>query len=76
MDLLASAGLASVALVEERLDLDFDEWFDRGTTGRTKEDVRQVLLAGTARGFAPAPRPDGGVTIRIMRAVVRGVRTG
>jgi SAM-dependent methyltransferase len=74
VDLFARAGLANVRLVEEPLDLDFDEWFDRGTPGVPKDQVRRLLLAGTARGFAPVPRPDGGVTIRAVRALVRGER--
>jgi SAM-dependent methyltransferase len=74
VDLFARAGLGAVRLVEEPLELDFDEWFDRGTPRATKEDVRRALLAGTARGFEPVPRPDGGVTLRLVRALVRGER--
>ena len=33
-DLLASAGLVEIRLVEEAFTLDFDEWFDRGTPAR------------------------------------------
>lgn len=73
-DLFARAGLAAVRLVEEPLELDFDEWFDRGTPRAPKEDVRRALLAGRARGFDPVRRPDGGITIRAVRALVRGVR--
>lgn len=73
-DAFARAGLAEVRLVEEALELDFDEWFDRGTPGAPKEEVRRQLLAGAARGFEPEPRPDGHVAIRVVRALVRGVR--
>jgi len=73
-DLLARAGLAGVSLLEEPATLDFDEWFDRGTPGRAKEEVRRMLLSGTSRAFEPAPRLDGGVTIRCVRALVRGVK--
>ena len=72
VDLLAGAGLGGVRLVEEALDLDFDEWFDRGTPRAPKEEVRRALLAGRARGFEPVPRADGGITIRAVRALVRG----
>jgi 2-polyprenyl-3-methyl-5-hydroxy-6-metoxy-1,4-benzoquinol methylase len=71
-DAFARAGLVNVRLVEEALDLDFDEWFDRGTPREPKEEVRRALLAGRARGFAPEPRPDGGITIHAVRALVRG----
>jgi SAM-dependent methyltransferase len=71
-DAFARAGLVNVRLVEEPLDLDFDEWFDRGTPRAPKAEVRRMLLAGRARGFDPTPRPDGGITIRAVRALVRG----
>ncbi len=74
VDLLGRAGLANVRLVEEDLELDFDEWFDRGTPRAPKDEVRRRLLAGRARGFEPVPRPDGGITIRLVRALVRGER--
>jgi 2-polyprenyl-3-methyl-5-hydroxy-6-metoxy-1,4-benzoquinol methylase len=73
-DAFAAAGLADVSLVEEPVTLDFDEWFDRGTPGRAKEEVRAALLSGRARGFEPVPRRDGGITIRVVRALVRGVK--
>jgi SAM-dependent methyltransferase len=72
VDALARVGLADISLVEEPSELDFDEWFDRGASSLPKEDVRGRLLAGRARGFVPVPRPDGGVTIRNLRALVRG----
>ena len=74
LDAFARAGLGTLRLAEEPLDLDFDEWFDRGTPRATKDEVRRMLLAGRARGFEPVPRPDGGVTIRAVRALVRGER--
>jgi SAM-dependent methyltransferase len=73
-DLLARAGLESIALVEERFELDFDEWFDRGTPGRAKDEVRAVVLTGRARGYEPSQRHDGGITVRCFRASVRGVK--
>jgi SAM-dependent methyltransferase len=74
VDLLAGAGLVDVRLAEEHLVLDYDEWFDRGTPVAPKEAVRARLLAGTARGFEPSARPDGGVDIRVTRTIVRGVK--
>lgn len=75
-DLLARAGLAGISLAEEPAQLDFDEWFDRGTPRLDKAEVRRMLLSGTARGFEPDPRPDGRVAIRVVRALVRGVKPG
>jgi SAM-dependent methyltransferase len=74
VDVFGRAGLSGVTLVEEPLDLDFDEWFDRGTPQAPKEEVRRMLLAGTARGFEPTAGPDGKVAIRLVRALVRGVK--
>ena len=73
-DAFARAGLVEVRLVEEPFELDFDEWFDRGTPSQPKAAVREELLRGRARGFDPLPRPDGGITLRCVRALVRGVR--
>ena len=44
VDLFAAAGLSEIRLSEEAYDLDFDEWFDRGTPDETKENVRAALL--------------------------------
>lgn len=74
LDAFARAGLARLQIAEEPLAFDFDEWFDRGTPRAPKDEVRRMLLAGRARGFDPAPRPDGGITIRAVRALVRGER--
>jgi SAM-dependent methyltransferase len=74
LELLARADLERLTFEEEAFDLDFDEWFDRGTPALPKEEVRRLLLAGRARGLAPVPRPDGGVTMRCWRALARGVR--
>ncbi len=74
VDALGSAGLTRVQLVEEELELDFDEWFDRGTPALPKAEVRAKLLAGRSRGFDPLPRADKGITIRCVRALVRGVK--
>jgi hypothetical protein len=73
-DALGRAGLTRVQLVEEELELDFDEWFDRGTPALPKAEVRAKLLAGRSRGFDPLPRADKGITIRCVRALVRGVK--
>jgi SAM-dependent methyltransferase len=73
-DLFAGAGLEGITLVEEAVTLDFDEWFDRGTPGRPKDEVREMLLRLRARGFDPRVRPDGGVTIAVVRALVRGTK--
>ena len=73
-DLLVAAGLEDVTLVEEPFELDFDEWFDRGTPTCPKAEVRALVLAGKARGFSPALRPDGGITIRSLRTLARGVK--
>ncbi len=74
VDALARAGLGRLRMVEEDLQLDFDEWFDRGTPALPKAEVRAKLLAGRARGFDPLLRADGGITIRCVRALVRGVK--
>ncbi len=72
VDLVAAAGFENVACVEEAFRLDFDEWFDRGTPSAPKEEVKARLLVGSARGFEPTTRGDGGVTISCWRALVRG----
>lgn len=74
LDLFVRAGLRDLRLAEEAFELDFDEWFDRGTPSEAKEAVRARLLAGRARAFEPSPRPDGSIAIRCLRALVRGVR--
>jgi SAM-dependent methyltransferase len=75
VDLFAAAGLSEIRLTEEAYDLDFDEWFDRGTPDETKENVRAALLSGPrVRGFAPTLRDDGSIHIEGIRAIVRGVK--
>jgi SAM-dependent methyltransferase len=75
VDLFAAAGLSRITLNEEPFDLDFDEWFDRGSPDDTKENVRAALLNGPrVRGFAPTLGEDGSVRIEGIRAVVRGVK--
>lgn len=75
LDLLASAGLTAVRAVEEPFVHDFDEWFDRGSPTRPKEEVRALLLSGPgARGFAPGRGPDGSVRIDGWRILARGSR--
>ncbi len=75
LDLLGAAGLVSARAAEEPLALDFDEWFDRGSPARPKEEVRALLLGGPgARGFAPSPGPGGSVRIDACRLLARAVR--
>jgi 2-polyprenyl-3-methyl-5-hydroxy-6-metoxy-1,4-benzoquinol methylase len=75
VDLLAAAGLVSIRLVEEPFDLDFDEWFDRGTPASPKVEVRSKMEQGpAARGFSPKPLPDGRLGMDGWRALVRGVK--
>jgi SAM-dependent methyltransferase len=74
VDLCARAGLVELALAEEAFELDFDEWFDRGTPALPKAEVRRLAQAGSGRGFRPSPRADGGLTFRCLRDMVRGVK--
>jgi SAM-dependent methyltransferase len=74
VDLLVRVGLEDIQAAEEHLVLDYDEWFNRGTPGAPKEEVRARLLGRTARGFVPSPRADGGTDIRVTRTMVRGVK--
>jgi SAM-dependent methyltransferase len=77
VDLFAAAGLSDLSLVEEAYDLDFDEWFDRGSPDDTKENVRAALLSGPrVRGFFPDPRADGSIRMQGIRAIVRGIKPG
>ncbi|HVW26296.1 MAG TPA: class I SAM-dependent methyltransferase [Polyangiaceae bacterium] len=71
VDLFARAGLTDIRSEEDPFELDYDEWFDRGTPAATKAAVRARLLAGTARGFAPAADGDR-VRIACVRGLVRG----
>ena len=73
-DAFARVGLRDVQLVEDSFELDFDEWFDRGTPALPKEQVRASVLRGSARGFSPQRRSDGGITIGCVRVIVRGVK--
>lgn len=75
IDLFASLGLVNLSLVEETFTLDFDEWFDRGTPGQTKDWVRQAILDGpVVRGFHPKLRDDGSIAILGVRVIVRGIK--
>jgi len=76
IDALVRAGLVRIAFVEEEFELDFDEWFDRGTPSMPKARVREMVESGRARGFDPLRRSDGGITIRCVRSLVRGVQPG
>ncbi len=73
VDIFAGAGLVDIRFVEEEFELDFDEWFDRGTPAIPKEEVRRRLLEGPgARGFKATASPNGEVRIRCRLANVRG----
>ena len=75
VDLLARAGLVDIRLVEEPFTLDFDEWFDRGTPGDTKDSVRARLLSGPViRSFRPHLLANGSIRIDCARAIVRGIK--
>ena len=76
VDLAARAGLEQLRMAEEPFELDFDEWFDRGTPSAAKVDLARLLLAGRARGCNPIPRSEGGISIRCFRSLVRGVKPG
>jgi 2-polyprenyl-3-methyl-5-hydroxy-6-metoxy-1,4-benzoquinol methylase len=77
VDLLATAGLERIRLVEESLNLDFDEWFDRGTPVAAKADVRTILLGlPPIRGFQVEEVAGGRVAICCWRATVRGEKRG
>jgi len=73
-DAFGRAGLSRVQLAEDEFELDFDEWFDRGTPALPKEQVRARVVAGRARGFDVRSRPDGSIAIGCIRVLVRGVR--
>jgi SAM-dependent methyltransferase len=75
VDAFAAAGLVRIELIEEPFELDFDEWFDRGTPLAPKAEVRARILSGKARGFDPVARADGGITLRCVRVLARGIRT-
>jgi SAM-dependent methyltransferase len=75
VDLFAAAGLDSIRFVEESFSLDFDEWFDRATPSKTKEETRSALLsAGPIRGFDAKLLNDGSIRIECHRGLVRGVK--
>src|SRR5207248_2972285 len=70
VDALVRAGLVRIAFVEEEFELDFDEWFDRGTPSMPKARVREMVESGRARGFDPwrrttSTRRPAGRTSRI-----------
>jgi SAM-dependent methyltransferase len=75
VDLFCRAGLGEVQIAEEAFELDFDEWFDRGSSQDSKEHVRAMLLEGPSiRGFRPTVQPDGSVRVAGLRGLVRGVK--
>lgn len=77
VDLFAACGLVDIRHEEDAFTLDFDEWFDRGTPAMPKADVRDALIGCRGiRGFDPAARPDGGITIACYRSLVRGTKPG
>lgn len=74
VDLFVAAGLEDVSMTQIRFELDFDEWFDRGTPGVSKDECRRRLLSGRAISFDPEVRPEGGITMHAWHTIVRGVR--
>ena len=75
VDLLAAAGLSTIRLAEEVFQLDFDEWFDRGTPAVSKAELREHMLSWPhVRGFHAVGLPDDSVRIDCVRALVRGVK--
>jgi 2-polyprenyl-3-methyl-5-hydroxy-6-metoxy-1,4-benzoquinol methylase len=75
VDLLAAAGLSRIRLEEDEFTLDFDEWFNRGTPGVSKDEARTRILAGpAARGYLAIANGDRSITIHCVRAIVRGER--
>ncbi len=75
LDLLAGSGLGGLRAVEEAFANDFDEWFDRGSPARPKEEVRALLLSGPgARGFRPRRGPGTSVRIDAWRLLARATR--
>lgn len=75
VDLMAGAGLRDLRFIEEEFELDFDEWFDRGSPSESKSSLRDVLSRGVdARGFRVAPGQTAAIRIQCVRAVVGGVR--
>jgi 2-polyprenyl-3-methyl-5-hydroxy-6-metoxy-1,4-benzoquinol methylase len=76
VDLVARVGLNEIRLVEDSFTLDFDEWFDRGTPGDTKDAVRGRLLSGpVSRSFRPSVMGDGSIRIDGIRTIVRGLKS-
>ena len=76
VDLLGSAGLGDLRMIEEAFSLDFDEWFDRGTPGRPKAAVREAILAGPpSRGFRGSLQIGDTVRIDCWRAIVVGIKS-
>jgi hypothetical protein len=74
VDDVLRAGLKAVRAAEESFELDFDEWFDRGTPDASKEEVRSLVLSGPgARGFQPCAGRQG-VRISCRRSLARGVK--
>jgi SAM-dependent methyltransferase len=73
VDLLATCGLTDIQAVEESFVLDFDEWFDRGTPGQPKAEVRAMMTSGgKARGFEPFDAGAGRLGMNCWRSIVRG----
>jgi SAM-dependent methyltransferase len=75
VDLFTSVGLESIASIEERFTLDFDEWFDLGTPVASKAEVRARIEVGPpSRGFMGRSTSDGRLEIDCWRLIVRGVK--
>ena len=75
VDLLGRVGCERIEFREEAFELDFDEWFDRGSSIDSKENVRTLLLTGPSiRGFVPAVQPDSSIRIDCLRGLIKGVK--
>jgi 2-polyprenyl-3-methyl-5-hydroxy-6-metoxy-1,4-benzoquinol methylase len=75
VDLFAAAGLTDIRFLEGSFSQDFDEWFDRGTPGDTRENVRERLVSGpVVRSFRARVLADGSIRIDGVQATVRGVK--
>ena len=75
VDLFTKIGLVDIESAEEAFTLDFDEWFDRGTPGVSKDELRRdILETPQARGFRASESDSGRVVIDCFRVIVRGVK--
>lgn len=77
LDLFASLGLEWLSLHEEPYHLEFEEWFARGCTTKTREELLGLIAEGPgSRGFRVVSPPGAKVLIQSWRSLVRGIRPG